>query len=501
MAPARYHAPATGRHGVNAVREVGHIPTLRRKDRQRASSFLHMRRHLPFTLAALAATAALIPAATAQADGVKRTAAGAAPADITAAVNAFRADIGGNNNAGGPAAASGRREINWDGVPDSNADPHPFPAGTFLGRGILFDTPGTGFKVSANAGNPTATPVRFGNAEFQVFSPQRLFAPTGSNVYDSHFFVPGTSTPATTNAFGVVFTDVDVTGSAKIEYFDPTGALLDTLVVPASPNGGLSFAGESFDAGERIGRVRVTSGTTASIGADTPGQDAVAQDDFVYGEPLPGLVAFQASEARVDEDAGTAALTVTRQGDRGGTASVSYATADGTARAGQDYTAKTGTVTFAPGETSKQIRIAVSADNVNEADEVFSVTLSNASGGALAAPRIATVTIQDRTPAKKGKLKVRLFRVLSPGLRFAIAADADGSYRYKLTLTTAQAKKLGLAKRTLSSSGRRSLRPGANTLTIALGAKTRAKLHKAKVKPTLTLALGDGTSVRQRVAL
>ena len=126
-----------------------------------------MRRNLPLGLAALAATAALIPA-TAQADGVKRTAAGSAPADIAAAIDAFRADIGGANNAGGPAAASGRREINWDGVPDSNADPNPFPAGTFLGRGILFDTPGTGFRVSANAVNPTATPVRFGNPEFQA---------------------------------------------------------------------------------------------------------------------------------------------------------------------------------------------------------------------------------------------------------------------------------------------------------------------------------------------
>ena len=309
---------------------------------------MDMRRHLPLTLAALAATAALIPAA-AQADGVKRTASGAGPADITVAVNAFRADIGGDNNAGGPAAASGRREINWDGVPDSNADPNPFPAGTFLGRGILFDTPGTGFKVSANAGNPTATPVRFGNPEFQVFSAQKLFAPTGSNLYDSHFFAPGTVAPATTNAFGVVFTDVDVTGSAKIEYFDPTGAALDTVVVPVSPNGGLSFAGESFNAGERIGRVRVTSGTTATLTADGAGQDAVAQDDFIFGEPLAGLVAFQAPEARVDEDAGTAALTVTRQGDRSGTATVSYATADGSAKAGQDYAAKTGTVTFAAG--------------------------------------------------------------------------------------------------------------------------------------------------------
>ena len=459
-----------------------------------------MRRNLPLFLAAVAAAAALIPAA-AQADGVKRTASGSTPADITATVNAFRADIGGANNAGGPAAPSGRREINWDGVPDSAADPNPFPGGFFLARGLQYDTPGTGFLVSAKAVNPTATPVRFNNPEFQAFSQERLFAPVGSNTYDSHFFVPGTGTQATTSAFGVVFTDVDVTGSAKIEYFDPAGAVLDTAVAPASPNGGLSFAGESFNAGERVARVRVTSGTTTTLTSDPAGQDAVAQDDFIYGEPLPGLVAFQLSEARVDEDAATAALTVTRQGANGGIATVAYATADGTAKAGQDYAEKSGTVTFGPGETSKQIKIAISADTANEADEAFSVALSNASGAALAAPRTETVTIQDRTPAKKAKLKVRLFRLLSPGLRFAIASDADGSYRYKLTLSAAQAKKLGLKKRTLASSGNRSLHSGANTLSLALGGKLKAKLHKAKIKPTLTIALGDGTNVRQRVAL
>jgi hypothetical protein len=208
-----------------------------------------------------------------------------------------------------------RREINWDGVP---SPPIPIHSRRLLPRPrAAIDTPGTGFEVSAKAGNPTATPVRFNNPEFQAFSQERLFAPVGSNTYDSHFFVPGTGTQATTSAFGVVFTDVDVTGSAKIEYFDSAGALLDTVVAPASLNGGLSFAGESFNAGERVARVRVTSGTTTTLTSDPAGQDAVAQDDFIYGEPLPGLIAFRLDAERVDEDAGTAALTVTRQGAAG----------------------------------------------------------------------------------------------------------------------------------------------------------------------------------------
>jgi hypothetical protein len=453
-----------------------------------------MRRSLTLTLAAAASAAVLVPAA-AQADGTKRTAAGSDPASIQAAVDAFRADLGNPNNGGGPATAAGRREINWDGVPDGASDPNPFPAGTFLGRGALFATPGTGFKVSANAVNPTATPVRFDNPEFQTFSLQKLFTAIGSTITDTHFFVPGTATPATTNGMGVVFTDVDATGSAKLEYFDPAGALIDTVVAPASPNGGLSFAGETFNAGERVARVRITSGTSTTLTSDPAGQDAVVMDDFLYGEPLPGQIALQSAEASVEEDAGKAILTVTRQGANGGTATVAYATADGSAKAAKDYTAKSGTVTFGPGETTKRVEIAVSADKVKEGDETYTVALSNASGAALGAPRTATVTIHDRTK----KLKATLHHLR--GLRYVIAANGAGTYRVKLTLTQGQAKKLGLKKRTLISTGIRTLREGGSPLSLNLGRGVKAKLHEAKVKPALTITLSNGSTLRTRVAI
>jgi hypothetical protein len=445
----------------------------------------------PLTLAAAASAAVLVPAA-AQADGTKRTAAGSDPASIQSAIDAFRADLGGNNNGGGAPAASGRREVNWDGVPDSAADPNPFPGGFFLGRGLQLDTAGTGFKVSAKAAS--GTPVRFNNPEFKAFSEEGLFSPIGSTTYDSHFFVPGTATPATTNGFGAVFTDVDTTGSAKIEYFDPAGALLDTVVVPASPNGGLSFAGESFNAGERVARVRVTSGTTTTLTSDSGG-DALVQDDFFYGEPLPGQIALQVADVDVEEDRGKAVVTVTRSGANAGTATVAYATADGSAKAGKDYTAKSGTVTFGPGETIKRIEIAVSADKVKEGDETYSVALSNASGAALGAPRTATVTIHDRTT----KLRAKLHRLSA--LRYLLVAGDDGTYRAKLVLSRSQAAKAGLTKRTVISTGSRGLRAGGTTLSLKLGKAAKRKLHAAKVKPTLTITLSDGSTVRTRVAI
>jgi hypothetical protein len=54
---------------------------------------------------------------------------------------------------------------------------------------------------------------------------------------------------------------------------------------------------------------------------------------------------------------------------------VSFRTADGTAKAGEDYAAKSGTLTFAPGETTKTITIAVTGDNKRESDETFFLDL------------------------------------------------------------------------------------------------------------------------------
>ena len=61
---------------------------------------------------------------------------------------------------------------------------------------------------------------------------------------------------------------------------------------------------------------------------------------------------------------------------------VDYATSDGTAEAGSDYTSVSGTLTFASGETSKSVIVPISGDNTLEADESFSVTLSNVTGTA-----------------------------------------------------------------------------------------------------------------------
>jgi hypothetical protein len=81
--------------------------------------------------------------------------------------------------------------------------------------------------------------------------------------------------------------------------------------------------------------------------------------------------------------------------------SVRFATADNSARSPDDYLATTGTLTFAPGETSKGIAVAIQGDRLQEVDESFTVTLSSPSNAILDSSQ-AFVTISDGEPTSQG---------------------------------------------------------------------------------------------------
>ena len=221
-----------------------------------------------------------------------RSASGATAADIQAAVDTFRTDLGTLNPNVAGSFGSGRREINWDGVPNNFAAPNNLPFDFFnvnSPRGAVLSTAGTAVQVSANAG---VAPVRFDNINityssiFQTFSPQRLFTALGSNIVDVNFFVPGSNTPASASGFGSVFTDVTLANTTSIQYFNSSGSSLGTFFVPTSSPGGLSFLGVSSFA-DGIARVRLTNGNSP-LGPNNGGSiDVVVMDDFFYGEPVP----------------------------------------------------------------------------------------------------------------------------------------------------------------------------------------------------------------------
>ena len=229
------------------------------------------------------ACAVLLPCASAGAAGHLVTAAGTTPQQIRGAVNAFRDDLGPSH-----------REVDWDDVPDELADPAVLPTDFYASRGLIARGASGDQRVSMDSNDPVdADPDKRGFSDQQAgyasqlkaFSKDRLFAPFGINSTEFTFRTPG-GAAGYTDGFGLVFADVDTPGS-RVVFLTPDGDSLGSFDVPASSGAGsLSFLGVSFDADERIGAVRVISGTGPIGTVDAPpDNDVVALDDVVYGDP------------------------------------------------------------------------------------------------------------------------------------------------------------------------------------------------------------------------
>ena len=110
---------------------------------------------------------------------------------------------------------------------------------------------------------------------------------------------------------------------------------------------------------------------------------------------IAGPAALSVADAEVDEAEGaTLDFTVTLSRARDIVTSVNYATSDGTATAGSDYTATSGTLTFAALETTKTVSVPVLDDVHDEGSETLTFTLSNPSGARIADGE-ATGTIEN----------------------------------------------------------------------------------------------------------
>ena len=213
-----------------------------------------------------------------------------ASGDLTQALAEFRALLGDSVNRTAGEQATGRREINWDAVTGAVLNVDSFPGDFFnrvVPRGQIFTTEGTGFRVSDNALadlNPA-----YAN-QFAAFSLPKIFIAVGSRALTAHFVVAGSLTPARVNGFGVVFSDVDVEGSATLAFFDARGQLLRRVRAPVrSDAAGFSFVGVTFSS-PIVARVRIVSGQAAITGLNPDisldgNTDLVAMDDFISGEP------------------------------------------------------------------------------------------------------------------------------------------------------------------------------------------------------------------------
>ncbi len=214
---------------------------------------------------------------------------------IVGTINQFRTVLGDSLNTT-PGKTSGRREVNWDGVPanltNNNLFPFDFFNNTDVGgpngrkRGLQYLE--TGSPLRLDSSNFAEIDAAHGN-EFIPFSKKKSIVSANSNVSEIGFRIAGTTTNAFVKGFGIIFSDVDDANSTSIECFNGNqslGIFKAPVKIAGAP---FSFLGVYFN-DQKITRVKIIAGNNAIVTgvkdlSDGGLKDLVAYDDLFYDEP------------------------------------------------------------------------------------------------------------------------------------------------------------------------------------------------------------------------
>ena len=217
-----------------------------------------------------------------------------------------------------------------------------------------------GRTTAAKSGSPTMTPLLARRSE-------RAVAQGNTGLTDLVFQVTlAGPRPATTFTYRTIpgsaaASDFQSVGGASLVF--PAGSTPPTLPVTIKVNG------ELLDETDESFTLELVNPTTGAVVATAVG--TITNDD--------NNSKLSISDASADEP-GTMKFTVTLAPASGREVKANWATANGTAIAGVDYTFGSGVLTFAPGEVSKTIDVAVTGDSLDEANETLSVNLSSPTG-------------------------------------------------------------------------------------------------------------------------
>src|ERR1051325_444314 len=244
----------------------------------------------------------------------------------------------------------------------------------FVAGGSLWTSDGTAAgtvaltAVKSSPGSPTKLVPAGNRIVYVQYLPYPL---SGTELWASDGTAAGTKLLMTFNAYLQPPAAVD--GIVYLQgYDDAHGAELWTtdgtaegtkLFVDVDPGPSGSFPDEFV----KIGNTLYFRASTDTTGTE------------LWALPLTDPV-LSIADARAGEGGTTMRFTVSLAPAATQSVTVDYATSDGSARAGNDYDAASGTLTFAPGETSKTIDVRVRDDAAIEENETFSVTLRNAAG-------------------------------------------------------------------------------------------------------------------------
>ena len=217
-------------------------------------------------------------------------------------------------------------------------------------------------------------------------------------------------TPVSGRAVTVDWATLD--GTAKSADYTAASGSLTFAAGDTTKTVTVSTTDDTLDEDDETLTVTLSNPGNALIG-DTNATGTIEDDD----EPRSGQ-GLSVADASADEDAGTLTFTVRLGAASGRTVTVDWATGNGgTAAAGADYTAANGSLSFAPGDTSKSFTVSVLNDALDEDDETFAVALSNAANASIDdAGGTGTILDDDDIPGT----------VPGEGLTIADASAAEG---------------------------------------------------------------------------
>ncbi len=196
-------------------------------------------------------------------------------------------------------------------------------------------------------------------------------------------------TGSTTGTDSVHFSTADGTATAGSDYtavsqdvsFSP-GETAKTISIPITDD-------SAVENDETVSLALSSPSAGAMLGDPNAATLTIADNDVA-------LLALSQSSYSVGEAGPSASITINRSRNTASAVSVHFATADGTATAGSDYTTVNQDVSFAAGETSKTVVVPITDDSLIEGNETVSLTLSGPSAEArLGSPSTATLTIVD----------------------------------------------------------------------------------------------------------
>ena len=206
----------------------------------------------------------------------------------------------------------------------------------------------------------------------------------------------GTVTVDYASSDGTATADEDYTPISGTLTFDP-GQMSKTFEV--------TLLDDALDEADETAVVTLSNPVAADLG--TPASAALTISD---NDDMP-TVAFDVADYSVDEDAGTALVVISLDTPSGQPIMLDIASADGTAVDGADYVGVSKTITLTAGTINQAFAVTLNDDDSDEANETFTLTLSNADHAVIGDPDTTTITILDNDEPPTVSFKVADYSV------------------------------------------------------------------------------------------